>query len=184
MEDEYLKKTNKKIIGAFMVAIIVVTIGAVLVSADTDETGEEKIQINPWGFWGRQSMCFNPGGLFYELTDEQEEVIMQLKETMIDEGATCEEVRVAIMEKLDEWGILDNRLDNAIEQTELRLNVLNRQKELREQGYSWEEIQQIIQDEFELEEPFGFGMMGSGGFHHGRFGCRGGFYGHQGDSKI
>ncbi len=167
-----------------MVAIIIVTIGAVLVSADTDETDEEKTQRNPWGIWSRRSMCFNPGLLFYELTDQQEEEIMQMKETMIDEGATCEEVREAIMEKLDEWGILDKRLDNAIEQTELRLNMLNRQKELREQGYSWEEIQQIIQDEFEIEEPFGFDMIDSRGFHRGRFGCRGGFNIPQSDSEI
>ena len=70
-----------------------------------------------------------------------------------------EEINEAITEKLDEWGILDNRLDDAIEQTEMRLEILNRQKELREQGYSWDEINDLIQEEYGLES-FGHGYPG------------------------
>ena len=167
-----MKNTSKKLVGGFMVALLIATIGAVIVSADSDDTTDDESKYNfVWGFGGRGHMGVSKGNLFYELTDEQEEELIQLKQTMIDEGATCEEIREAIMEKLDEWGILDKRLDEAIEQTELRLEILNRQKELREQGYSWEEISSIIQEEFNMEDTFGDGNMFGHGFRHG--GCRG-----------
>lgn len=71
--------------------------------------------------------------------------------TFRDQNATPEEIQTAIQEKLDEYGVLDTQLDNEIAQTEQRLIILNRQKELRNEGYNWDEINTIIQDEFDLE---------------------------------
>ena len=169
-----MKKVSKKLLGGFIVVILVATIGAIFASAQSDDETEMDTPE-------QYNRCFREPGfmhigdrnLFYELTDEQEEEIVQLKETMIADGATCEEIKEVIMQKLDEWGILDNRLDNAIEQTEQRLEILNRQKELREQGYSWEEINDIIKEEYELESFPGYspGMDFESGFHKGK--CRG-----------
>jgi hypothetical protein len=167
-----MKNPSKTLVGIFMVALLIAAIGAVIVSAETDETTDEDSSSKHfWGFGGIRNMEISRGNIFYELTDEQEEEIIQLKQTMISEGATCEELQEAIIEKLDEWGILDKRLDEAINQTELRLEILNRQKELRDQGYSWEEISSMIQEEFDLEESFGEGRMLDHGFGHR--GCRG-----------
>ena len=171
-----MKKASKKLVGGFMVVILVTTIGAVIASSADDETIEDDTQQTTfWGFWGRGTMRFGSGNLFYELTDEQEEEIMQIKETMIDEGATCEEIRVAIMQKLDEYGILDKRLDNAIEQTQQRLKILERQKELRVEGKTWEEINEMIQEEFDLEFPDSDGMTSRHGFRRGFCGGPRGF---------
>jgi hypothetical protein len=168
-----MKNKSKKLVGGFIVALLIATIGAIIVSAETKDISEDETSNKFfWGFGGVRDREISKGNLFYELTDEQEEEILQLKQTMIDENATCEEIQEAVMQKLDEWGILDNRLDNAIEQTELRLEILNRQKELRAQGYSWEEINDIIQDEYDLGSFTGYGPgMDFGlGFHKGR--CR------------
>lgn len=169
-----MEKTSKKLIGALLVVLITAAIGTVIAIAETGNTTEDESSNKFfWNFGSKGHMEISKGNLFYELTDEQEEEeeLLQLKQTMIDEGATCEEIQEAVMEKLDEWGILDKRLDEAIEKTELRLEILNRQKELREQGYSWEEISSLIQEEFDLEETFGEGKMFGHGF--GRGGCRG-----------
>ena len=71
--------------------------------------------------------------------------------TLREQNATRNEIQTAIQEKLDEFGVLDTQLDNEIEQTQQRLTILNRQKELRDEGYSWDEINTIIQEEFDLE---------------------------------
>ena len=89
--------------------------------------------------------------------------------TLKEQNATRNETQAAIQEKLYEYGILDTQLDNEITQTEQRLTILNRQKELRDQGYSWDEINTIIKDEFDLENiiNMGYGMMQSQGFGQG-----------------
>ena len=169
-----MKKSSKKLLGGFIVVILIATIGTIFASAQSDdETDEDTPGKFYGGFRDPGIMHIGSRNLFYELTDEQEEEIVQLKESMIADGATCEEIREALMQKLDEWGILDNRLDDAIEQTEKRLEILNRQKELREQGYSWEEINDLIQEEYDLESftdnyP---GMDFGSGFQKGK--CRG-----------
>ena len=169
-------KISKKLVGGLIIAAILVTIGAVLVSADTDDSGENKDWYFP--FWGSRSMS---GRLpfFSELTDDQKEGIKELKETKEAEGATPEEIREAIRVQLGLYGIevptMDERLDNAIANTELRLQVLERVKKLREDNpeYTWKEIRDIIQEEFELESPTveGQGMMFRHGFRCGP--CRG-----------
>lgn len=134
-----MKRTSKKLIGGLMIVTILAVIGATVVSAQSEDGM----------FWGCR-------GFFTELTDEQKE---DLQETM--------------QQKLEEYGIemptRDEMLEQQIEQTEQRLEMLKRQKELREEGYEWEDIQEIIQDEFDIEFPVGgrgmrFGHGLCGGF--------------------
>jgi hypothetical protein len=90
--------------------------------------------------------------LFLELTEEQQLEINSLRENMSAEGSSPQEIRDAIAAKLQEFGIdfptRDDMLDREIEQTTQRLNILERQKELREAGYSWDEIHDLIAEEF------------------------------------
>ena len=53
-----------------------------------------------------------------------------------------------------------------IEQTEQRLDILYREKELRDKGYTWDEIKDLVQEEFDIEPPadFGHGKMFGGRF--------------------
>ena len=134
-----MKKTSKKLIGGLIIATILAVVGVTVVSAQTDDGM----------FWGKR-------GFMTELTDEQRE---DLQETM--------------QQKFEEYGIKmptrDEILDKQIERTEQRLEILNRMKELREEEYEWEEIQEIIQAEFELEFPeegnyMRFGRGRCGGF--------------------
>jgi DNA-binding transcriptional MerR regulator len=103
-----------------------------------------------------------------DLTDEQQTELEDLITTLKDQNVTPDEIQTAIREKLDEYGILDTQLDTEIAQTEQRLTILNRQKELRNEGYSWDEIRNIIEDEFGLENTTGVGwdMMGRQRFEH------------------
>ena len=163
-----MKTTRKKIIGGLIIVSLLATIGTILVSAqDEDVTDDENQQSSTPGFWCRDSMRIGSRNLFYELTDEQEEQIVQLKETMLEQGANLTAIREAIQQKLDEWGIFDQRLDDAIEQTEQRLQILNREKELRDEGYDWEEIQDIIEEEFGVTCPIGINYEMHPGFGPG-----------------
>lgn len=131
-----------------MVAGLLATIGAVVVSASP--------------------------GFFSDLTDEQKEELRELRQELRDEGATWEEMREAMREQLEEYGVelptREEMIDMRIERTQQRLDVLERIKELIQENpdITNEEIQEIIQEEFELEMPGeGFGMMHRHGF------CRG-----------
>ena len=156
-----MKKISNKLIGGLMVLMLVAIIGVVIVSAGDDETNEDTIDIEPYFGCGRM---FGTPPFFSELTEEQQEELNDIRENLREDGATPSEIREAIQIKLDEYGILDAQLDNAIERAEQQLEILNRKKDLREQGYSWEEIDQIIQDEFDLNfiDASGHDMM----FHH------------------
>ncbi len=147
-----MKKQGTRIVGGLMVAILIATIGAVLVSAETENAGETEDWHLP--LHSRGSM-FRNQTFDNELTDEQQAEIDALITNLNEQGASSEEIREAVFAKLSEMGILDERLDNAIEQTEQRLEILNREQELRDQGYSWEEINEIIQEEYVLEHPSG-----------------------------
>jgi DNA-binding transcriptional MerR regulator len=183
-----MEKSNKKIVGGLIVVMLIVTIGAVIVSA----TGEDDIEQS--NFWSRRQMCrpgpfisnsTEPLPFFSNLTEEQQAEINELITSLKDQGTNFSEIRAAIKEKLEEWGVelqipelteeeLDERLDNAIERNEQRLEILYREKELRDEGYTWDEIRDIIQEEFDLEFSAGEGqgmMFGHGGFHCGP--CRG-----------
>ena len=147
-----MKKQGTRIVGGLMVALLIATIGAVLVSAETENADETEDWDLP--FHDRGNM-FGPQTFDNELTDEQQAEIDVLITNLNEQGASSEEIREAVFAKLSEMGILDERLDNAIEQTEQRLEILNREQDLRDQGYSWEEINEIIQEEYVLEHPTG-----------------------------
>ena len=149
-----MEKTSKKIVGGLMIAGLLATIGAVVVSASP--------------------------GFFSDLTDEQKEELRELRQELRDEGATWEEMREAMSEQLEEYGVelptREEMIDHRIEHTEQKLEILNRIKELVEENpeITREEIREIISEEFELELPEdGNGMMCRHKGRCGRFGPRG-----------
>jgi len=183
-----MNKTTKKLIGGSLIVAILASIGAVLVSADTNEKIEDETPFKHFGFG--KPMERHPS-FQSELTEEQQEEIKALRETMEENDASTEEIRDAINEKLRDFGIeiptRDETLDTKIEQTTQRLEILERQKELREQGYSWDEISDVISEEFDIEFPENHSTdkMFKSGFHGAR--CRGGLnqnFKDNGDSDI
>lgn len=159
-----MKTTNKKMVGVLLIGLVIMSIGAIFATAQTDETTQDTT-MPPIPF-GRH---YRLGPLRYNLTQEQQTEIEDLISTLRDQNATNEEIQTAIQDILDEFGVLDEQLDNEITQTEQRLQILYRQQELREQGYSWDEISTIIQEEFNLEDTMesGFGMAFDHGFGPG-----------------
>ncbi len=167
---EKMRKIKKKIVGGLMATLLVATFGAALVSAESDDASDnigwqEK-------FWhNSQSMCGEPS-FISELTIEQRQELDDLVENLKDEGAIRLEIRDAISSKLEEFGVeihkpefseeeLDEILVEKIEHTEQRLEILYMVKELRNQGYSYEEISEIINNEFDQWFPKddGYGKM-------------------------
>jgi len=148
-----MKKTNKQLVGGLMVVMLIATIGAVFASAQTNGTSENKI-MQQMNFRDKPQMNRSePFG--YNLTTEQQTELKTLMETLRNQNATPQEVRAAIQQKLDEFGVLDKRLDNEITNTEQRLTILQREKELRIQAYNWTAISTIIQSEFNLQNMTG-----------------------------
>ena len=139
-----MKTRNKKIIGGFLVVMIIATIGAVFVSAETDETSD-----TPWFIpIGRGDPCI-------ELTEEQKEELNQ----KLQERWESEE--------------FDEMLDQRIEHTQQQLEILERVKELRqsEHEYTEEKVRDIISEEFDIELPedgpiLPFGCGRCGRFHN------------------
>lgn len=158
-----MKTTHKKLVSGLLIGLFITAIGAVFATAQTDETTQETTPTIP--FEGRHGH----GPFAYNLTEEQQTEIEDLLATLREENATRDKIQAAIQEKLDEYGVLDAQLDNEIAQTQQQLTILNRQKELRNQGYSWDEISSIIQDEFDLENTMhmGYGMTYDHGFGPG-----------------
>jgi len=150
-----MNNKTKKIIGGVFAALILSSVGAVLVSANEDvlssfEDSPETDEFRQWRF-------VTPRGYLAEvLTDDQKEELRLLHEEMIEQNATCEQIREAVHDLLESWGIdhpdLDEQLEVGINRTSKRFEILNRTQELREEGYSWEEIKEMIQDEFDLPE--------------------------------
>ena len=149
-------KISKKIIGTLIVVSILATIGAVIVSANTDENNEG----NNWpiGFKDRHPM-FGKQPYFSELTDEQREEIKEIRVTMEEEGKTPEEIREAIKQQLETYGIeiptMEERIDIQIEKTEKRLEILEYIKELLAENpdLTREEIRNNVEEEFDIELP-------------------------------
>jgi Spy/CpxP family protein refolding chaperone len=180
-----MKKSTKKIALGLAVVALIASIGAVFASAQTDGTSEDiapecKFWYGPRmnGHGPFNSNSTENGFFFYDLTEEQQAQLDELITSLKDQGANSSEIQATIQEKLDEYGVFDQRLENEINQTEQRLQMLNREKDLREQGYSWDEIRTIIQDEFGLEYPIAgddHGMIGRRGFGRGPCGSPDGF---------
>ena len=153
-----MKKTSKKIFGGILAGVLIATIGAIFATAQDDVTNEDYTLQEP--LYNRPYMdgprFFNKnltenGFFFFDLPDEQQVELDELITSLNDQGANFSEIHTAIQQKLDEFGVLDQRLDNEIIQAEQHLQMLNKQKELREQGYSWDEIENIIQEEYGVE---------------------------------
>jgi len=188
---------NKKLIGGLTVVTIITLAGVVFASAQTGGVMNTSIfPTNIWqrpsanetqkhngtmrNFYGRAPMP-GYGPFFADLTDAQQTDLKNLIETMRSQNATPQEIQTAIQQKLDEFGVFDRQLNNDINQTELKLRILNREKELRAEGYSWENISSIINQEFNLTNNrcFGFDMgpvsvnpRGPHGNPHGAVSCR------------
>lgn len=161
-----MERTTKKLASGFMIATLVALTGAVFVTADT---GEDTDITEDWpmpseGF-GR--MHGHGGQMYAELTDDEQAEIDDLIESLNEEGASAEEIQDAVSQLLDDMGVLDEQLNNAIEHAEEQLEILNRQKELREEGYSWDEINEIIIEEYGLMFPQDMEIGMSYGFHGG-----------------
>jgi len=177
------RTTTKKLFGGILIVSLVATIGAVLGTAETDDSmidkenpfdcfelgrsigghqpfysvmANDSINVDmPFGHFRGDKEMNGSLPFFSELTEEQQNEIESLRESMIGDGASPEEIRDAITSKLEEYGFdapsMDDQLDDKIERTTQRLEILNRQKELRCEGYSFDEIRDMISVEFELE---------------------------------
>jgi Spy/CpxP family protein refolding chaperone len=155
-------KARKKLIAGLMAAMIITTIGAVYATEQTDgattNTTPQKIFRDKQDL--NRTMPFE-----CNLTAEQQTELQELLTTLRDQNATPQQIRAAIQEKLDEFGVFDMQLETQIAQTQQRLAILNREKELRGQGYNWTEIQTIIQNEFNLQNTtYDPGMIYEPGF--------------------
>jgi DNA-binding transcriptional MerR regulator len=166
-------KTRKKLIGGLMAVMIIASIGAVLATTQTDGTTPNTTTQETYRDIQEKNRTIP---FAWNLTTEQQTELQQLITTLREQNATPQEIRAAIQEKLDEYGVFDAQLDTQIAQTEKRLTILNREKELRDQGYNWTEIRTIIQNEFDLQNMTGgqnmifgpgFGCEPERGIHHG-----------------
>jgi hypothetical protein len=169
-----MKTTHKKLVGGLLVGLLVTTVGVAFATGQTNTIKKDAPPQTP--LWGTRGM--NRFGPFaYNLTDAQRTELTGLITSLRDQNATPAEIRTAIQEKLDEFGVLDAQLDNEIAQTQQRLTILNRQKELRNEGYNWDEIRNIIIDEFDLQNTSSIGqdMMFEHGFKCGPCGGPRGF---------
>ena len=165
-----MKTTHKKLVGGLLVSLLIATIGAVVATGQTDDSTNDTTNDTPLQLpFGDHHGTIGLGPFGSELTDEQQTELDELMTSLRNQNTTPDEIRTAIQEKFDEFGVLDTRLDYEIAQTEQRLTILNRQKELRNEGYSWHEINSIIEEEFGLENVTGIGwdiMSGHGGLGH------------------
>jgi len=147
-----MKTTRKKLVGGLLVGLLIATVGAAFATGQTDDTTDDASDTTPpqMPFGGRHSMIGRgnnttseppqiPFGCMIgpyasELTEEQQTELEDLMTSLREQNASFYVIRTAIQEKLDEFGVLDTQLDNEIVQTEQRLTILNRQKELRNEG--------------------------------------------------
>ena len=182
-----MKTTHKKLVGGLLVGLLIATVGAAFATGQADDTTDDVIDNEPpqmpfgerHNITGPENNTTNEppqrpfGGMIgpytSELTDEQQTELEELMTSLREQNASLDEIRTAIQVKLDEFGVLDTQLNNEIVQTEQRLTILNRQKEMRNEGYSWDEINNVIEDEFGLENATGMSwdMMSGSGCGHG-----------------
>ncbi|HVQ01268.1 MAG TPA: hypothetical protein VMT57_07120 [Candidatus Thermoplasmatota archaeon] len=185
-----MKNTHKKLVGGLLICVLLTSIAAAFATAQNDTTTTTTDSQPPQlPFGGRpvgnatgnmttgacppMPMGFMIGPYSSLLTDEQRIELEDLMTSLREQNATPDEMRTAIQEKLDEFGVLDTQLDNEINQTEQRVTILTREKELRDEGYSWDEITKTIADEFGSENATGIGwdMMCGHEFGQGSHGA-------------
>lgn len=169
-----MKTTYKKLVAGLLIGTLIASIGATFATGALDDPISNTNVLPPTdtshGMYGIGPFASN-------LTDDQQTEIWNLITSLREENATSEEMKAAIQNKLDEFGVLDIWLSAEITQTENKLAILNRQKELRDEGYSWADIRNITQDEFDLQNMtvFDQGLIHDIGFHHGPRGGSDGF---------
>lgn len=181
---------NKKFIAVLVAVSAIVILCTIFANAQMNNTNQNN--NSGWSFWSRpiasesKSFCRNnttcpilgwehqEKGWFYPyypgLTAEQRQELNDTITNLRQQNATPEEIRTTIQEKLDEFGVFDNQLDTAINQTQLRLTILNREKELRTQGYNWSQINTMIQQEFGQNVSLGYNGCYQSFYPHS---CRG-----------
>ena len=174
MEATKMKTTRKKLVAGLLIGTLIVSIGATFATGALDDATTNTTVLPPTdtnhGMYGIGPFASN-------LTDEQQTEMWSLITSLREENATPEEMKAAIQNKLDQFGVLDIWLSSEINQTEQKLAILNRQKELRDEGYSWADVRNITQDEFDLQNMTGLdqGLMNDIGLHHGPCGGSDGF---------
>lgn len=178
--------------GVLVAISLLVIIGAIFASAQMDDTNQntktrwpmgDKSQVRDQNSfyrnnttslppeWGHQSMGWRTPYI-HGLTAEQQNDLNTTIATLQQQGATQQEIRAAIQQKLDEFGIFDTQLTNEINQTQQRLTILNREKELRTQGYNWTQINTMIQQEFGQNAYQGYNPDMTGRDSWNGFPCR------------
>jgi hypothetical protein len=169
-----MKTTRKKLAAGLLIGTLIASIGATFAAGAIDDASSNTTVLPPTNT--RQGM-YGIGPFASNFTDEQQTEIWNLITSLREENATPEMMKAAIQNKLDEFGVLDTWLSSEITQTEQKLTILNRQKELRDEGYSWADIRNITQDEFDLNNMTGLdqGLMNDFGFHPGPRGGSDGF---------
>jgi hypothetical protein len=167
---------GKTLFGVLVAVSVVVILGALFASAQMKSTNQNT--TSGWPFWGRspsgesKSFCMNnttrpiprweqqskgwPYPFYSGLTAEQKQELNDTIANLRQQNVTPQEIRATIQEKLDEFGVFDIQLDSTINRTQLRLTILNREKELRTQGYNWSQINTMIQQEFGQNISLGY----------------------------
>ncbi len=158
-------KPRTIIVGGLLAVLLVGTVSAVYTTAQDSTTTPTKDAQQPsmrngtapcpancsrmpgqHGFRQGPFSGFIPPGI--TLTQEQRDELNTTIATLRQQNATPQEIRTAIQAKLDEFGVYDAQLNSTIANTEQRLTILNREKELRSQGYNWTTIDTMIAQEF------------------------------------
>ena len=169
-----MKTIRNKMVKGLLLDALITSIGATVAAGALDDaTSSMTVLASNDVIQGMDDM----GPFASNLTDEQQTEIWNLITNLTEEEATSEEMKVAIRHKLDEFGVLDTWLSFEIAKTEQLLATLNMQKELRDEGYVWTDINNITQDEGALTNMNGpdLGFTNDVAFHSGPRGGSGGF---------
>ncbi len=171
-------KHQNIIMGGLLAAVLLITIGAAFTSAqlsvttavDTN-TGQHSM-VTPPPAWRNTSdaNATDPGSLRMgsgydwvppgvNLTEAQQAELNTTIAQLLAQNASHDSIRNAVQALLDSYGVYDAQLQTDINQTSRQLAILNRQKDLRTQGYNWSAIRTIIADEFGEDAAMGVNTM-------------------------
>ena len=163
------KSTQKKILGGTLIVLFLSILGAVLVTAELDDAEDVPDDSTNFPYFRFVRLNCRQEPLMSELTEEQQEEINNLRQSLTEENATQEEIREAINDLLTENDIelpdRDDILEDRIERTTEKLELLELQKQLREEGNTWEEIEDILAEKYDFDPSLN---------HHDMMGFRGG----------
>jgi len=121
-----MKKQQKKIFGGVLIVILLATIGAILVSAES--TNDSTMFKPMFGFRSNQFMKL----IFEELNEDQKQELHDLLKDLKENDATPEEIRNAVTEKLESWDLeiptRDEMLDQQIQNAQKQIEILRNKK--------------------------------------------------------